>query len=402
MKLGLNKKEKQVILVNGLFNMSGTLCSLFLSVFLFTLTNSILSMQFYSICRFIMIPIFFTIAGKLTHRFKLSTILSIGLVLMIGGMLFLLLNHALFVQYPLLIYGFGLVFGSAEGMIWLSLNSLNQFVSTVESRNAFLSVLGVFNSINNILSPILSTFLISLAPSDMVGYQFVIFLSIVIDVVVFIFAARTDVQSDGRKYSVRKLFGHDEEKAWPLMRIIMIFYGIRDSFLLTLSGLLLFQALNSDGAIYSAFNIITAGISVIAYSLSGRIIHPKRIKKTFSFGAVMLIASMFVIVFFPNYIGVVLYALIFYTCFPIFFNSFQVVKMNVLSKFTRHNLTGHIIAIEYMFGIGRMIGLVFFILMNLYFPLNQTTIYSVVFYSLGIVVLILLMNRLIDQEAQSL
>ena len=74
-----------------------------------------------------------------------------------------------FERLPQLVYVVAALVGMGEGLYWLSINSLNQIVSTAKTRSLFISDIGIFNNLSAIIAPLISTFIIELAGTDTAG-----------------------------------------------------------------------------------------------------------------------------------------------------------------------------------------------------------------------------------------
>ena len=90
----MSKNEKLLVIVNATYFIAATMSAVFVNVYLYAITGSIYSMTMYAMVRFTMIPLGFYLGGLFSRKMSLSTILSLGLLIIISAFAFLLgFNH---------------------------------------------------------------------------------------------------------------------------------------------------------------------------------------------------------------------------------------------------------------------------------------------------------------------
>ena len=162
----MTKNEKLCILCNALYTLTSGMSAVFMNVFLYTYTGSLIVMAIYTCIHIALMPICFTIAGKMALKIHYGITLSIGLFFLVIQLLFVLYCNELFGIYHYYVYIVAIFFGIGEGFYYLSLNTLHQLVTTPQSRNLFIGVGGVLNNIASVVAPLLATFVIDASIDD--------------------------------------------------------------------------------------------------------------------------------------------------------------------------------------------------------------------------------------------
>ena len=146
-KQKFTRDETTTILIACLFNLANAMSAVFMNVYLYAYTGSLIVMSVYTIVRIGLFPLFFTLGGKWAQKHSFAGPLATGLVFIMLSLLFVLAAQDQFAVHPELVYGVAALTGIGEGLFWLSLNSLNQIVSSPQSRSRFLSSVGICNNI---------------------------------------------------------------------------------------------------------------------------------------------------------------------------------------------------------------------------------------------------------------
>ncbi len=84
----LSSNERLLILINCFYNLANAMSAVFMNVYLYAYTGSLVVMSIYTIVRIGLYPFFFTIGGKWAQRHRFSQTLTAGLVLIMISLLF--------------------------------------------------------------------------------------------------------------------------------------------------------------------------------------------------------------------------------------------------------------------------------------------------------------------------
>lgn len=377
----MSKNEKLLILINCFYNLANAMSAVFMNVFLYAYTGSLVVMSIYTIVRIALYPFFFTIGGKWAQKHRFSHPLTVGLVFIMGSLLFVLGAQNLFATQPSLVYIVALLTGMGEGLYWLSVNSLNQIVSSKESRSTFLSNTGIFNNIAAIVAPLISTFIIEVAGSDIAGYVDIFKIVLGVYLFISILATQIKAQSSTRSFSVlEKLKLKDSQ--WRYCMISTFFYGMRDSLILTLAGLLVYDATHGSGSTYGKLLAVFALLTIIAYAIISRVMRRNNRMLFYRIGGVLIASSTVVLVLCPNLVGAIYYGVVNAIATPMYANPWQIILMNAIQDYAaEENIVGRVIVRETYMSLGRCFGMALIVLCYMILPGNLYLIVSVLMCS---------------------
>lgn len=385
----MNRNEMLMILITSLWAMSNTMSAVFVNVYLYAYTGSLVVMTIYCMVRIAQFPLFFTLGGKWAQRKGFAWPLSTGVVISMTSLIYVLMMNEAFAVYPSLVYVSALLVGIGEGFFWLSINSLHQFVSGPESRARYLGNIGIFNNIANIIAPLLSTWIISNSISDTEGYITIFKFVLVIYVVVVIAATMVRANPSSENFSVLKCLVITKDKAWRKNMLMTFMYGMRDALTLTLAGLLVYNATNGSGSIYSSLLTIFALISIVSYRIVSRRLRPENLHRYFTWGSLLISSSTIMLVLVPNLFGAIYYGVVNAVSLPLYGNPYSLFSMNNIQTYAeKENMIGRVIAKEIYLSIGRCFGMFLIVMSSLILPETLYLPVSVVFCSLFPIVLI--------------
>jgi len=191
-----------MIVITSLWAMANTLSAVFVNVYLYAYTGSLVVMTIYCMIRIAQFPLFFTLGGKWAQRKGFAWPLSTGVVISMFALIYVLVMNETFALYPSLVYISALLVGIGEGFFWLSVNSLHQFVCGPETRARYLGNIGIFNNIANIIAPVLSTWILSHSESDTEGYVTIFKFVLVIYVIIVAAAMMIRSKPSSQSFSV--------------------------------------------------------------------------------------------------------------------------------------------------------------------------------------------------------
>ena len=384
----LRGNERLLILINCFYNLANAMSAVFMNVYLYAYTGSLVVMSIYTIVRIGLYPFFFTIGGKWAQKHRFSQTLTVGLIFIMFSLLFVLGASDGFEQIPQLVYVVAALVGIGEGLYWLSINSLNQIVSTAETRSLFISDIGIFNNLSAIIAPLISTFIIELAGSDTAGYVEIFKTVLVIYGLIALLSTRISARSANRGFSVLKRMKLDDPQ-WRYCMISTFLYGMRDSLILTLAGLLVYNATNGSGSAYGKLLAVFAVLTILAYAWVSRTMRRRNRMRYYQIGAVLIASSTIVLVLWPTLAGAVYYGVVNAIATPMYANPYQIIMMNAIQDYAEtENIVGRVIAKESYLSIGRCLGMVMIVLCSWILPESLYLPAAVVLCSLFPVILV--------------
>ncbi len=383
-------QETKMIIINGIYTLAQTMTAVFVNVYLYSYTKSLITMTAYTMVRFAFFPIAFYLGAQIGRKWRLSISLTSGLLFIIGGLLILLSVRQEIAQFPSLIYLIGLIFGIGEGMYWLSINSLNQIVTSKHSRNNYISALGVFNSISNIAAPLIAATIVLLAKSDIQGYIIIFEVVIVLYVFISFLATQIFVPIKKERFTVFDKVIHVIDRQWHYIIQSHVLYGIRDALVLSLMGLLIYKATGGSGSFYGQLMAVFSVISILSYLIANQMIRRYNLLRLFRYGAFFVSLSTIVFALIPNLWGALFYGVVASMFAPLYVNPFQMITMDTISDYMeKDNILGYVIAKEIALTTGRLVGLMVVIILSVILSESLFLPFAIILCSLFPLILVL-------------
>ena len=356
----MSKLEKRTIILNTIFAFGSSLVSNFVSIYLFIYTNSIPLMCLYIICRIGMFPIFFILGSKLVKKYPFTLTYTIGLVLITVALFYALTGGPLFEKNPYYVLIAALIIGCGEGFYYLSANTCNQIVSTVESRSTFLSFNGMFTNITTLLAPVYASFILSLNPDEMIGYRRMLVTIIFVFIFVICVALSMNKKSEDKDSHIHSALSLKNDKQWRDHNLAVFFYGLRDGLGLNTINLLLYKAAG-NGGVYSRLNILFSFITIVTYRVIKRFLAKDKIDKTFKLGVVLKMLGTYSLIFFSNVPGAIVYGVSNAFAAVLYDNSYNYLSASIIGRYP-NEMTARVVARETYLSISRCTSMLFVLL----------------------------------------
>jgi MFS transporter, YQGE family, putative transporter len=379
----LNKQEIKMVIINGTYAMASAMTAVFVNVYLYKFTGSLVTMTAYAMVRFGFFPISFTVGAHIGRKYRLSLTMTAGLLLIVFGLLVLLTLRERIGELGYAIYGIGMLFGMGEGFFWLSTVSLNQLVSTKESRGKYLGFIGMFNGFANIIAPLTAAQIVAWSPNDTEGYIRIFQLVIVLYLVIAYLASTIRVLSQRGKFTVLDKVFQKKDRQWSYVFNSHFLFGVRDSLVLMLAGLLIYRATGGSGSTYGRLLAVFAMISIASFYMAGKLITRQNRLKMYQFGAFFTAMSTIILVLLPTTAGAIAYGVLASMVAPFYVNPFQIITMNAMSDYMeKENILGYVISKEIGITSGRLLGMLTIITFSFIFPQDLFLPLAVIFCSI--------------------
>lgn len=390
----MTKNERILIGVGTLFFISATMSNVFVNVFLYAHTGSLITLISYSFVRYFCIPVGYLIAGRLTRKIRLSTILTLGLIVLATSIGTLLLINPWFESTPILIYLIGTIFGLGEGLYWFSANNLNQLASNKTTRPAFVSSMGIANAVATIVAPFSATWIVSNSLTDTQGYLRIFQVVILVQLTASVLASRVSIEHNRGSFTLLDKFDLRKDAQWRYVMTSNVLFGIREAVLFVLGGILIFRATGNSGKAYGDLLTMFAILAIISNAIARKIISRENRMRMYSIGAILLFIGTMVLVFVPALQGAIIYGMMSAIGSPFLINPFNIIIMNAIQDYAgKEPLYGRIIARETAWTSGRLIGFFSILLVSWLVPEPLSLIISVTFCSSSILVLMIYARR---------
>lgn len=390
----MTRNEKLLIAVNALYFLGATMSGVFVNVYLYSFTGSLTEMTVYAMIRFGLFPLGFLLGGYFSKRKHLAWTLTLGLLIIIATMGFLLAFNAMFATHYYFIYLVGVFFGIGEGMYWFSVNNMSLAVTDKVTRGMFIATMSITNTTSTVVAPSLAALIVNFAPSETQGYLFIFQVVIAVHSVTAYLATRISVKANPAPYTLLDKFNTKRDPQWRYVMNSHLLFGIRDSITLVLTGLMLYAAIGNNGSLYSKLLIGFAVIGIIASAIVRKVQTRRNRLTLYTYGAFVLFAATMILVLVPNLTGGLVYGVLNAFAAPFFINPYSIIVMNAMQDYTeKGSVYGHMIIKEVMLNIGRLTGMAFILLFNVFLPANLYMPIAVFSSAIFAPILVLYANR---------
>ena len=351
------KDEKLLLIIVGVYTLAATMVTTFANVYLLRYSGSLIVMSMYSLIRYGVLGLAAFVCAKLSTKIRVSYCLAIGLTLITGAVLFLLAVKDRIATEIYLIYIVGFIWGSGEGFFWVTINTLQQVITNIKTRAYFLGISGVLSNAMTIIAPILSTFIISIHNVELEGYYRMFQIAIIIFIFISVLSFFLHSGQVGKPFTLKTSYeGIKTDIHWRYVMVAQFVWGVRDAAIMTLTGLLIYQAVGSS-TVYGQWLSLFAVLATISNYVCGRIVNRKNRILCLTIGGVGLFFSGIVLLL-GNRTGAMLHGILHYTFLAWIATPFSVIAMNVISEYAiQENLMGRTLAREFMIASGRVLGL---------------------------------------------
>ncbi|HZG57540.1 MFS transporter [Paenibacillus sp.] len=353
----LSREAATTIALHSFFQLGASMSGVFLTLYLWRLTESLAVNALYSLLSFAVGPLAFAVAGKFAKtRDRLFTYrLGIGLTA-----LFYLLVIVAGARVADYYYAFALLGGTAGALYWLGYLTLMNDVSTDANRIRYLGFNSIMFNLAGLAGPAAAGFLIGLA-DGLQGYMLVFTTAFVMFVAAAIGSFRLkEAASHHRAYYLRMLpllFRKDRPFRHSLYG--WFFMGTYQGLLLFLPNLLLFSVLGREDWVgYAGVGLLGLTIGT-SYALTRRGV-PELARRYAVFGAAAFVAGAGTMLLFGIRLWTVgVFAISYYAFIPLLVNSFSAYSYRLVGRLP---LRGHlrvesIVARETFLNAGRVAAL---------------------------------------------
>lgn len=288
-----NQKAWLIIALNALYSIADSLCSVFVSVYLYTQSQDINTVLIHYLMIYIVTPVVFSFAGWYAKSRDRTHVFRIGLAL-----------HALY--YASLLYlredaahyaaHLGALLGVTWGFFWVGNNTFQyDFSHQMRSREYFLGLVSTVNNGSRLIAPMISGLLISFAPTKHAGYQIIFTVALVVYIVASLLSFRIPHSEKGKPFRIKRaLFPPKEDRDW---RIIMIASAsLAGSFQIFhfLLAIVMYSLENSEAQV-GIYVSLQGLVSITTAFLVGRFVVPKTRSSFIFWGVVALILAGLII-----------------------------------------------------------------------------------------------------------
>ena len=374
----LSKDLKLLLLIGGLFALSVALSNYFVNIHFWKQKSEYMTIALYNLSIVVAQPLIFILAGRWAKQVDRVIVLRLGVFFLSVFYLVVLLLGSLSSQFAALL---GLLLGVGFGFYWLAFNVLIFEITEPDTRDIFNGFFGLLNSLAGMVGPFFAGWLITKMAST-TGYKVIFSISLglfVMAVVLSFFIRRRS--AEGRFQLNPVLRWNALSSNWKGILLGNVGQGLREGSFAFLITVWIFVATGSEMAL-GTFSLVTSGISVIFYYLSGRLIAPKYRKRLMLAAALFLSLSVWIIAFDLTYAKLMTYGVVVSIFFPILMVPFLSMSYDVIGseKKAAEWRIEYVVARELYLNAGRIISILFFMAVVLLFEAEQALPYYIIIF----------------------
>ena len=203
-------------------------------------------------------------------------------------------------------------------------------------------------------------------------------------------ASTIRVISQKGKFTVLNKVFHTKDKQWSYIFNSHVLFGVRDSLVLMLTGLLIYRATGGSGSTYGRLLAVFAMISIASFYLAGKVITRENRLRMYQFGAFFTAISTTILVLIPTTEGAIAFGILASLVAPFYVIPIQIITMNAMSDYMEsENILGYVISKEIGITVGRLLGMLTIISFSFIFPEVIFLPLAVIFCSMFPIVLVI-------------
>ncbi|MDR6554481.1 MFS transporter [Paenibacillus qinlingensis] len=261
------------LIIHTIFQFGASMSGVFLNLYLWRLTHSVVVNGTYSIIVYILTPIGFAIGGYMIKKKDRMVAYRLGIVLI--GLFYLSVSIAgeRLVDYYVL---FAIFNGLAGAFYWVGYLTLMYDVSTEQNRIRYLAFNMMFFTAATLAGPALAGFIIRLK-EGLSGYTIVFSIAFIMFVLAALISLKIKASSGHHRVYYLKYTGLIMKKKQEWLKALFGFFGmgLLQGTMMFLPNILLFKVLPREdlvgylGVLYSSLSIVM-GIFISKYANAGR------------------------------------------------------------------------------------------------------------------------------------
>ncbi|WP_019243167.1 MULTISPECIES: MFS transporter [Bacillus] len=363
------KFEAKLYLVMMTFlNFSLALSGVFVNIFIWNIDNSFSLLAFYSLSNSIAILVSFPICAWIARQTSPMSCSRVGILFFVIGYGFLLLVREEAVNY---VFVLGTILGLGTSFFVIGQHMQIFNITQDRNRDRFLYILSFLTNGVGMLAPIISGFTISRF-IGMKGYYIIFAISFFS----FLVTALVSIGIKGKKLSKQSHFREvwkNPTKEWRGMYwVSMATYMVEGTYSSFLVTIMTFSILK-DELSFGGYNTFAAFMGLMTSLWLAKISSPKLRMKIFTIGSILLAASSIWISLSPTFWTLVIYAVLSVIGLNMMnttMNAWMYASIEFDPKFEERRLD-YIVVREIPVGLGRIMGIALFFIMNALFDAEK-------------------------------
>lgn len=359
---------KFYLVMNGLFSFGSSLSGIFLNVFLWKLDNTYSLLAYYSLYWSISIIFCFGICAWFARKTSPMITMRLGFIFYLITYLIMLLFHDNLSQHIILM---GISMGLAMSLYYVGVHMAVLDLTTNDKRDQFLYMEGILFTIGGIIAPLLSGFII-FQFKGMTGYYIVFIATCMFFFLSFLVSLKVKgkpVSPKSYLWDVMKNPSREWKRMYPVMLADGVVSGVYTTFLITM---ITFKIAGGEFSL-GVFNTAAEIMSMLALYILARFSKPDYRIAIFSIGAVGILLGSILISAIPVIFSLIIFAVILPVAMNMINTSMNAMIYSSIEKDRQYKerRLDYIIIREIPLGVGRIIGVMIFLLMRKYLNMEQ-------------------------------
>lgn len=267
----LHPKAWVALALQFLYNGAEALCSIFVSVYFWTISSDFSAICWHYSTLYVVTPIVFTAAGWLAQVRDRLYVYRLGLVLHAVYYIALLYLKDRTPEYA---FELGFLLGLAWGVFWAGANTFNYDVTTQGRREYYFGMLQSVTGVARLAAPILGGAIIQYSPDSLSGYHRVFAVVVIIYLLAFLLSFRMHGDNERRPFRIRRaLFPGRDQRDWRLVMLASMSSAGAYSIFQFMLGLLMYMETSSELSV-GGYASVQALVAIITAMIVGRLVVP--------------------------------------------------------------------------------------------------------------------------------
>jgi len=363
-----NPRDMRVLLItNMIYAFVLPVVDIFVSAYIMRFTNNDFTLvAYYQLAIYTGIPLTFFINGFLLKKIKIANLYSFGMLLSGISMLFMMtLDH---LNFAGVVFS-GLIMGASFGFFWANRDFLALDTTNDKNRNYYYGLETFFFTITSIIIPlIVGWFIISSKTLGWFGehraYQMITLCVFILTIISSIVIHREKFENPKQK----KFLHFHFDRLWHKMLFLAGLKGLAQGYLVTAPAILIMYLIGDEGSL-GTIQAISGIVTAIVLYLLGRFSKPEHRIYIFTVGLLIFVGGTMANAIMFSATGAIVFMLamvLFRPLHDIAYFPIQMRVIDVLSRKEKRNEFAYIFNHEFGLFIGRVFGLVMFLLLTHY------------------------------------
>lgn len=388
-----------LLIIGGLYSLSINLSNTFVNVFLWKQSQSFSKLAIFNLAMTIAQIITFVLAGNWAKKIDRVFVLRVGIFSLASFFITVLLLGEKASSHLIIL---GAILGIGYGFYWLAFNVLTFEITEPETRDFFNGLMGALGSFGGIVGPFSAGFIITRFTSN-IGYTIIFAISFGLFIVAIILSFFLKRRSSSGKFLLKRilLLERKQNPLWKKVTQAHFFHGFREGIFAFVISIFIYMATNNELSL-GTYGLIHAGIAFIIFTLTTKYIKESMRKKVMGLGSTILFLSIFIIIFKPSYVMLLIYGFITGVAFPLLLVPFSSMTWDVIGK----SRNAKELRIEYIVGreaflqFGRISSILLFLVAMRIFPTMFIIQLLLIIFSSGYLIAVLIMRKINLQKRE--